>query len=254
LSSPENSTALDVNILAALMWPTHEHHDVAHRWFDGRADAAWATCSLTQLGFVRVMSNPAFSRDALTPTEGLALLGKGVSHPAHEFWTDSLSIGVALKGMETRVQGHKQVNDAYLLALAHKRKGVLATFGRPCARSPATSLCRYSERRTVPADNEDIHWTGGLPHPWLHGIPGSYSGMKIALSIPDDLFEEADTLSKRLGVSRSRLYATALADYVAKHRGRKTTERLNAVYQEDSGRLDPVLRRTQRRSLGSDTW
>lgn len=78
--------------------------------------------------------------------------------------------------------------------------------------------------------------------------------MKVALSIPDDLFESAETLVKRLGVSRSRLYATALADYVAKHRGRKTTARLNAVYATESGRLDASVRRAQRRAIEPDTW
>jgi len=78
--------------------------------------------------------------------------------------------------------------------------------------------------------------------------------MKIALSIPDELFQAAETLGKRLGVTRSRLYATALADYVAKHHGRKTTERLNAVYAAEDGRLDPVVRRAQRRSLGRNSW
>ena len=78
--------------------------------------------------------------------------------------------------------------------------------------------------------------------------------MKVALSIPDELFESAETLSRRLGVSRSRLYATALADYVARHRGRKTTDRLNAVYVGEPSRLDPAVRRAQRRSLESDAW
>ena len=54
-----------------------------------------------------------------------------------------------------------------------------------------------------------------------------YHGMKIALSIPDELFDSAETLSKRLGLSRSRLYATALEDFVAKHQAKKVTERLN---------------------------
>jgi toxin-antitoxin system PIN domain toxin len=121
---------LDINILTALLWPTHEHHDVAHRWFGSRADAPWATCPLTQLGFVRIVSNPAFSRDALSPTEALALLGGNLAHPAHEFWTDSLEIRVAVKGLEARLQGCGQLADAYLLALAHRRKGVLATFDR----------------------------------------------------------------------------------------------------------------------------
>ena len=78
--------------------------------------------------------------------------------------------------------------------------------------------------------------------------------MKVALSIPDDLFESADALSKRLGVSRSRLYATALADYVAKHQTRKVTERLDAVYSAEDSRLDEPLRRAQARSLQRDSW
>ena len=78
--------------------------------------------------------------------------------------------------------------------------------------------------------------------------------MKVALSIPDDLFESAETLGKRLGLSRSRLYATALADYVAKHRGRKTTERLNAVYADAPQRLDEGLRRAQAKTISRDKW
>jgi toxin-antitoxin system PIN domain toxin len=121
---------LDINILTALLWPTHEHHETAHRWLGARADAPWATCSLTQLGFVRIVSNPAFSRDALSPVEALALLGENLAHPAHEFWTESLQVPRAVQTMEDRLQGHKQLTDAYLLALAQRRKGVLATFDR----------------------------------------------------------------------------------------------------------------------------
>ena len=78
--------------------------------------------------------------------------------------------------------------------------------------------------------------------------------MKVALSIPDDLFDSAETLSRKLRVSRSRLYSTALAEFLAKHRGRKTTERLNAVYASEDSRLDPRLRRLQARSLGEPSW
>jgi metal-responsive CopG/Arc/MetJ family transcriptional regulator len=78
--------------------------------------------------------------------------------------------------------------------------------------------------------------------------------MKVALSIPDELFESAETLVKRLGVSRSRLYATALADFVAKHRGRKITERLNAVYSSEDSRLPAAVRRLQSRSLTREPW
>ena len=78
--------------------------------------------------------------------------------------------------------------------------------------------------------------------------------MKVALSIPDELFESAEKLGKRLGVSRSRLYATALADFLAKHRGRKVTDRLNAVYASEESRLTPHVRRLQQRSLGREGW
>lgn len=78
--------------------------------------------------------------------------------------------------------------------------------------------------------------------------------MKVALSIPDDLFDSAETLGKKLRVSRSRLYATALAEFLAKHRGRKTTERLNAVYGREDSSLDSRLRRLQAKSLGDSGW
>ncbi len=78
--------------------------------------------------------------------------------------------------------------------------------------------------------------------------------MKVALSIPDELFESGETLSKRLRVSRSRLYATALAEFVAKHRGRKVTDRLNAVYASEDSRLPRPVRRLQSRSLARETW
>lgn len=78
--------------------------------------------------------------------------------------------------------------------------------------------------------------------------------MKIGLSIPDELFESAETLGKRLGVSRSKLYATALADFVAKHQSRKVTARLDAVYATEDSRLDTTTRRLQARSLSRDSW
>ena len=78
--------------------------------------------------------------------------------------------------------------------------------------------------------------------------------MKVALSIPDELFESGETLTKRLGVSRSRLYATALAEFVAKNRGRRITERLNTVYGSEDSRLPRAVRRLQSRSLVREPW
>lgn len=76
--------------------------------------------------------------------------------------------------------------------------------------------------------------------------------MKTTISVPDDLFESADALAERLDVSRSRLYALAVAEYVAKHRTADTTARLDAVYSRESGGLDPAVRSAQHRSVTSE--
>ena len=78
--------------------------------------------------------------------------------------------------------------------------------------------------------------------------------MKIAISIPDDVFDSAEHLAKRLKVSRSAIYATALAEFVAKHRASKVTERLDAVYGAEESRVEPVLRRAQAGSVSRDAW
>jgi len=78
--------------------------------------------------------------------------------------------------------------------------------------------------------------------------------MKTAVSVPDPVFNSADALAKRLGISRSRLYATAVAEYVAKFQTSKVTERLDAVYGKEDSRMDPRLARAQRKALKRDKW
>jgi metal-responsive CopG/Arc/MetJ family transcriptional regulator len=78
--------------------------------------------------------------------------------------------------------------------------------------------------------------------------------MKTAISLPDELFASADALARRLGMSRSGLVAAALAEFVAKHRASKVSERLNAVYAADDGRLDPSTSRTQRNVVRRAEW
>lgn len=78
--------------------------------------------------------------------------------------------------------------------------------------------------------------------------------MKTAISLPDALFESADALAQRLGVSRSELYATAVAEFLAKHQGTKVTERLDQVYGQQPSRLEAPLRRGQARTLRASEW
>lgn len=76
--------------------------------------------------------------------------------------------------------------------------------------------------------------------------------MKTAVSLPDELFEAADTLARRLRVSRSQLYASALESFVQRHRDETVTEALNRVYDQESSSLDPVISALQRASIPRD--
>jgi metal-responsive CopG/Arc/MetJ family transcriptional regulator len=78
--------------------------------------------------------------------------------------------------------------------------------------------------------------------------------MKTTISLPDELFESADALAERLGISRSELYATAVAEYLAKHRAEDITGKLNEVYSDEPSGVDPALRSAQSRSVGSAEW
>lgn len=126
---------LDVNVLIALAWPWHEAHARTRSWFADHAAKGWATCPMTEAGFVRIVSNPSFSLQAVTPKEALRGLEISLLDPAHRFWPDDIPLATALAESGSRLAGHQQITDAYLLALAMHHKGKLATLDRQLARS-----------------------------------------------------------------------------------------------------------------------
>jgi toxin-antitoxin system PIN domain toxin len=121
---------LDANVLIALAWPEHSAHERASLWFASHARQGWATCPMTQAALVRVLSNPAFSARALTPSGALLVLNRNVELPGHRFWSDSIQLGEALKRMTGTLTGRQQITDAYLVALAIQNRGKLATLDR----------------------------------------------------------------------------------------------------------------------------
>jgi uncharacterized protein len=121
---------LDINVLLALSWPTHGAHHKVLQWFTLKAKQGWVTCPFTQAGFIRVISNPAFSRDALTLPEATQLLKNNTAHRYHRFWADDLAFGEAVRGFDDRLIGHQQVTDSYLLGLALHKKGTFVTLDR----------------------------------------------------------------------------------------------------------------------------
>lgn len=121
---------LDTNLLIALFWPSHQQHEAALKWFTRHRAKGWATCPMTQAGFVRIVSNPAFSRDAVRPREAIEVLSANIAAKDHQFWPEEapLARAVAFAGM--RLMGHQQVTDAYLFGLAISRGGFLATLDK----------------------------------------------------------------------------------------------------------------------------
>lgn len=118
---------LDTNLLIALLWPPHERHAVAVRWFASHRAQGWATCPFTQAGFVRIVTNPAFSRDAVLPQEAMRVLQANTAAEDHRFWPDDAPYSEVAAFAGARLIGHQQVTDAYLLGLAVMRGGSLAT-------------------------------------------------------------------------------------------------------------------------------
>jgi uncharacterized protein len=103
---------LDVDVLVALAWPNHVHHEAAHRRFDRHQRQGWATCSITQTGFVRVSSNARVLPDARSPREAIGLLREMVALPHHELWSDDVSITDGRWIAVERLVAAAQVTDA----------------------------------------------------------------------------------------------------------------------------------------------
>lgn len=78
--------------------------------------------------------------------------------------------------------------------------------------------------------------------------------MKTAISMPDSIFEAAEELSHRLGISRSELYAKAIAIYIKEHCNDSVTETLNKIYSEETSSVDPVIKNLQFSSIPKDEW
>lgn len=78
--------------------------------------------------------------------------------------------------------------------------------------------------------------------------------MKVAVSIPDPVFEQAEHFAKRLGKSRSQLYAEAVAEFLEEHRNDAVTEQLNAVYASESSSLEGGFENAQSQVLGKEDW
>ena len=130
---------LDVNVLVALAWPNHVHHDAARSWFNARRMSGWATCAMTEAGFIRVSCNPSAVGHTVTPSDAIALLQRLRRLKSHVFWSLDQSVVDLPNEILVRIQGYRQITDAVLLAAAMQRGAELATFDTGLAHLVAAS-------------------------------------------------------------------------------------------------------------------
>lgn len=120
----------DVNVLLAIADENHVFHTAIHHWLSTQKNKRWATCAITECGFIRVISQPAYRgerREAPAAIRFLRLMKAGADW-THDFWPDSVSITDAAVVNEARVAGPRQITDLYLAALAFSRQSRLVTF------------------------------------------------------------------------------------------------------------------------------
>ena len=120
---------LDVNMLMALFDPMHTFHAKARSWWAANQEYGWASSPLTENGFLRNISRPAYARP-VPMTEARQHLRRWAVPPRHEFWADDVSILDETQIDHSRLLGPKQITDICLLALAVRHGGRLVTLDR----------------------------------------------------------------------------------------------------------------------------
>ena len=121
---------LDLNVLIALVDSAHQNYQKAQAWFISSGRHRWGLCPLTEAGFLRVTTNPAYRPKPRTFGEAIAILQILKGRTDYWFWEIDKSWVELTAPFAARVFGHQQVTDAYLLGLAIKEKSVLVTFDK----------------------------------------------------------------------------------------------------------------------------
>ncbi len=135
----------DVNVLLALAWSNHPHHEAAHRWFVSESVEGWATCLLTQGGFLRLSLNPQVVGVRLDASVTLDLLMDLVAHPRHQYVQTSPPLtDDAFADLARRIAGYRQVTDSTLLHVVRANSMKLVSFDRAVA-----TICPWSENLEV---------------------------------------------------------------------------------------------------------
>jgi toxin-antitoxin system PIN domain toxin len=118
---------LDVNVVIALIDPTHISHDAVHHWFGSEGRDAWATCPIVENGVMRIVAHPKYPNTPGSPAVVATVLLGFKTQPGHAFWPDDISLLAANHIDPDQLLSHGQITDTYLLALAVAHGGQLAS-------------------------------------------------------------------------------------------------------------------------------
>jgi uncharacterized protein len=119
---------LDVNVVIALIDPSHVHHDRAHTWFGVTGKAGWLSCPTTQNGAIRIVSNPKYSNSPGSPAVVVDSVRSLTTVGNHRFIPDRISLLDSELVDPDALLSSSQITDTYLLALAIDADANLATF------------------------------------------------------------------------------------------------------------------------------
>ena len=118
---------LDVNILVALFDPGHIHHRSVARWFSSPG-LQWGVCAFSEAGFLRVSTSTAAGRRTLD--QAANIIKSFSNDPNFSYWPIRSSWTLLTEPLQSRIYGHQQITDAYLLGLAIKENGILVTLDK----------------------------------------------------------------------------------------------------------------------------
>ena len=116
----------DVNMLIALLDANHPDHAKAMLWFRRNARDGWATCPLTENGCIRILSQSSYP-NSTNIEDAVTRLRSIKDAPHYEFVPDDISLFDGMTADISLLSGHRQLTDAYLLALAVKHEMRLVT-------------------------------------------------------------------------------------------------------------------------------
>lgn len=133
---------LDVNVLLALQWENHPHHAVAKTWYLENSHKGWASCAMTQAGFVRISSQNSFHGGGASLTDAARGLSDFTSRSKHQFLLMDFDFEEVRRVCTGRMFGHRQVADAFLLTLAIRHKFRFVTLDGGVSQLLATDIER----------------------------------------------------------------------------------------------------------------